>query len=240
MKVILIIFIIVINTIFAQNYNAFTIGGNLYLSGAAIEMLNINNTKNSLILFSIGSLKHNKEQRIESVYKDQGGKDFIFDKINYAYALRLGYGLKKNLIPPGNFKKVSLDIGSILAPTLGIITPYYIDVAVPISATQVIPKTEIYDPNKHSYWDIIGQTNFFRHIGPISYIPGIHFNSFILLQFFEDNSNWVRILRIGIQIDVFTKKLPIMATQPNKSVWLTPYIAGYIGNKKETNAHPKF
>ena len=228
-----VIFLLLIYSIaFTQQHSAFVVGANFYTYGFAIEFMNINNTRDNLLFFSLGSMKNSREERVESVYKDQGGKDFIYDKINYAYALRIGYGLKRNIFPPGNFRKVSIDAGVIAAPTLAILTPYYIDVAFPVSATQVVPKTVIYDPKKYDYRDIIGQANFFRQIGPMKITPGIHLNSFLLLQFYDNNSNWTKVIKLGIQTELFTKKLPIMATLKNKSFWIAPYIALYIGNKK--------
>ncbi len=216
-----------------EKNSEFTLGGTLYTYGVGVEgmVFKYNSGGSSDVFYvGIGSLKHAEEEKFPSVFHDQGGKDFIFDKINYAYALRLAYGKAVNLFPAGTMKPVRVQGGIMAGVSIGILTPYYIDVAVPQSGNYVLPKTDIYDPNKYSYYDIIGKTNFFKHIGPLKYYLGFTLNPFVNFNF-GDTNEFARMIRLGVQMEIFGKQLPILATGKNNSFWIAPYVALGLGNR---------
>ncbi len=217
-----------------EKYLDFTFGATLYTYGAGGEIFfqrYNDNGMTDVFYMGLGALKHREEEKFPSVYQDQGGKDFVFGKINYAYSLRLAYGKSVALLPAGHKHAVSLQGGIMGGLALGILTPYYIDVAVPQSGNYVLPKTTVYNPNLHSYYDIIGKTNFFKHIGPLKYYPGFTINSFIVLNFGK-NDAFARMIRLGIQTELFGKPLPILTDLKARSFWFAPYIALGIGNRQ--------
>jgi hypothetical protein len=183
-----------------------------------------------IIRLSAANLRDPSEVRVESLYKSQGGKNFVFDKINRAYALRFLYGYSYALIPASRYQGVDFGVGVLLGPELALLKPYVIDVAVPIAPGQVVPVATVYDHTKYSYQDIIGEGSFFSNAGGgIHGVPGIHIEIMTMINldpyFFLFQS-----LHGGIQADIFLRPLPIMDVGRDRQVFLSAYLGIYFGN----------
>ena len=127
--------------------NGLNVGFNVHSFGlgVGVQYLKKLGSNDLLIEGNFSSFKGKKEEKIESVYSDQNGKDFIFDKKNALFALSGGVGLSKKILPLGNHNKVSLRVSGSIGPTLGFEKPYYLEIAVPVSPTEARVVEEQYD-----------------------------------------------------------------------------------------------
>jgi hypothetical protein len=67
--------------------------------------------------------------------------------------------------------QVRLSVGA--GPALGLTKPYYIEIAVPISATQAFIKVDTYDPQRYTYLDIVGEADFYLGFDKLRAVPGV-------------------------------------------------------------------
>ena len=66
--------------------------------GGSVDYFRFRGGNDCVFGVSFASMRHSKEQKIASAYKEQGGKDFRFDKKNYFYTLTPTFGLSKVLL----------------------------------------------------------------------------------------------------------------------------------------------
>src|SRR5262249_3703772 len=57
---------------------------------------------------SLSSYKNPKELKIKSAYADQGGKDYVYDKLNYCYVIAPTFGISHSLIQRNLFNRIGL------------------------------------------------------------------------------------------------------------------------------------
>lgn len=183
-----------------------------------------------IIRISAASIRDPKEVRVESIYKSQGGRNFVFDKINRAYTLRFLYGYSYVLLPASQYQGVDVSVGFLIGPQLGILKPYVIDVAVPIAPGQVVPLATVYDHTKYSYQDIIGEGSFFSNAGGgLQGVVGGHLELMGMINL-DPNFFLFQSLHGGIQVDGFIHPLPILDVGKDRQVFISAYLGFYFGN----------
>jgi hypothetical protein len=155
------------------------------------------------------------------------GSSYVFGKQNYLFAVRPQYGREINV-----FRKSSeggVNINAILAggPTIGILKPYYIQVAYGRGNY----RDEIFDPTKHTYNNIAGSGGFFEGFGNSEIIPGVNLKAalnFELDAFRQSNIS----LEVGFLAEAYTKNVNIMALTENRSIFTSGYLTIFFGGKK--------
>lgn len=164
----------------------------------------------------------------ESSYNSGGnGSSFSFGKKNYLFAIRPQFGREINL-----FRKSSeggVNINAILAggPTIGIVKPYYVQIFTrggPI-------RDEPYNPDIHNINNIAGSGGFFEGFGSAKITPGVNLKAalnFELDAFRQSNIS----LEIGFLAEAYAKKIDIMASNDNRSVFTSGYLTLFFGGKK--------
>ncbi len=183
----------------------------------------INEKLNRAVFVEFSSLK------IESIYNSQGGKNYIFDKKNYCYNLSFLFALERSIWSKNTFSNVNFKLGIGLGPTFALLKPYYIEVAKAISGQQAVVEVVPYDGGKYSYNDIVGEGDFFRGIDKMSFVSGLKIKLFGNLDF-AGNSLYVRALHVGLQADIYPKKVPIFDLNPNKQYYIGGFLGFMIGN----------
>ncbi|MCX8112154.1 MAG: hypothetical protein N3E49_02995 [Bacteroidia bacterium] len=175
------------------------------------------------------SYRSKYEGRIRSAYRDQGGKDYVFGKLYYAYLLELVWGYQRILVPRTLVSpfQVSLQVG--IGPGVTLLKPYYLEIAVPISANQAIIQVDIYDPNRHSYNDIVGEADFYLGFDKMQAVPGLVGQAGVMVDVGKESS-LIRSLALGVRVQNFTRPVKTLYQRPGRSIWASGYLAFYIGN----------
>lgn len=172
----------------------------------------------------IVSVNHYRESTTNGL---GSGSGYVYGKQNYLFAIRPQYGREINI-----FRKSSeggVNINAILAggPTIGILKPYYIQVAYGRGNY----KDEIFDPIKHTLNNIAGSGSFFEGLGDSQIVPGVNLKAalnFELDAFRQSNIS----LEIGFLAEAYTKQINIMALTENRSLFTSGYITIFFGGKK--------
>lgn len=92
-------------------------------------------------------------------------------------------------------------------------------------------KIERYDPDKHTQYDIIGGASFFRGFFGGTFYPGVylkaalHFESSIV-------ANKISGLEVGGVLDLYPRKVPILANDLNRYYFFNLYVSLTFGTKK--------
>lgn len=187
------------------------------------------NSRTLTIGTSLSSTKHPQESKINSAFSDQGGKNYIFDKKNYAYVLAPTIGFGKDIIPRNDFNKINLRLTTSVGPALAMLKPYYLDIAVPISGTSATIATQAYDPALHNYGNIYGESDYFTGMNEITFVPGLQGKIAAMLDL-AGNRNVIRGIEFTLYGNYFVNKLDLLGNTDNKQFWIGGSAAFIVGN----------
>lgn len=216
------------------NRNALSFGILAHTNGFGVEVqqwLMPEDKLDFVIGLSFSSFRNPKELKIESAYRDQGGKDYIFDKKNFAYLLAPTFGVSKVLMPQNEFNRIGLRASVNLGPTLALMKPYYIEVAVPIpnNPTQAYVEVDKYDAAQYNYSNIVGEADFFLGLNEITAVPGLRAKVSTTVDF-SASQDYIRGLEVSFLTDIFFRKLEILDNTPNQNIYLGGSVSFLIGN----------
>lgn len=187
-------------------------------------------TRGDIVLgASIASLKHPLELKITSAYSGQGGKDYIYDKINYAYTIAPTGGFSKILMPKTGFNKISINATVSGGPLLTLLKPYYVDVAVPIGGNQAKIEPAKYDPLKYNFTNIVGEADFFLGTSEIKVVPGMRGKIASLVDF-SGSIDYIRGVELGVYADYYPKAPALMGITANRQWFVGGSVELLIGN----------
>ena len=207
----------------------FGLYGHTFGLGFNVEYWKAGDKNDMIFSFAMASYRNKKEQKVESFYKDQGGKDYVFDKKNYFYTITPSVGISREVIKKSPHNRVSLRLGGNAGFNLGILKPYYIEVAVPISPTQAVVQETKYDASQHTYIDIVGEADYFLGLNELSIVPGAHLEVNSMLDF-SRGRDYIRGIQLAVFTDVFTQKVELMDLNENKQLYLGVKLGLLIGN----------
>ncbi|MEY3442996.1 MAG: hypothetical protein RLZZ519_1277 [Bacteroidota bacterium] len=197
--------------------------------GVDVQYLVLRGDWDYTIGLSLSSYKNPKELKIESAYKDQGGKDYVYDKLNYCYVLAPMFGVSRKLISRGIFNRIGLRGSLSAGPLLALMKPYYVDVAVPFNGNQAFKETHKYDYTKYNYSNIYGVGDYFLGMNEISMIPGARLKAATMVDL-SSGTAYIRGIELGIFADIFSKKLPMFGFTANRQAFVGGSIEVLIGN----------
>ena len=203
------------------NTNSGLLGGLMVRKEVAIN----NNTLHRQFHYynlEIVSVNHYRESNANV---NGNGSSFVYGKQNYLFAIRPQFGREINL-----FRKSSeggVNINAIFAggPTIGVLKPYYVQVAYGRGVT----RDEVFDPAGKQ--NIVGSGGFFDGLGEAKLVPGINLKAalnFELDAFRQSNIS----LEVGFLAEAYTQKVNIMALSENRNFFTSGYVTVFFGGKK--------
>jgi hypothetical protein len=193
--------------------------------------------------FEFGELKHIREFRQQSFESlgfngIAGGNSFIYGKQNSFFALRVGYGQKRYFSEKAKRKGLAVGISYEAGPTLGILKPYYLDLAYPIDNGQSIfyRSEKFSQENANVFLDrnrIKGSTGFTKGLTELSLVPGVHLQGSVHFDWgaFDE---FVKAIEVGFMADLFVKTVPIMVEVDgieNRPYFLNVFINLQLGKR---------
>ncbi len=175
------------------------------------------------------NVKHPQEVQLRT----GSGSSFIFGKINYLYALRFQYGREFIL-----FRKApqqGVEIKAILAagPSLGLLAPYYIELATGGAQSGGSTAREPYDPNNpnHNPNNIFGPGYLFQGLQESKLRIGASVKAGLSFELGTIKSS-VTGFEIGTLLDAYTQEIELLAGAENKSIFPTAYITIFYGTRR--------
>lgn len=213
----------------------FSIGGGLHTHGFNVVFTSARIPKYYLTRFwqiELGEIKHPKEykQNFDRLPGVSSPKSFIFGKQNNLYFLRAGYGEKRYLSDKGRKKGLAVGINYAFGVNLGLLKPYYLDLVYPPSEL----RSERYSEENATYFlnpnNIYGASGIGKGWDGLRPLPGGYVKAGLLFDWgaFDE---LLKCLEVGVMLDVFYKKAPIMVTERNRPFFLNLYLNIHFGKR---------
>jgi hypothetical protein len=215
---------------FTQKDNSFVLGAHLHSYGFGVDLQyrkRYTDRVDLLFSYNIAAYKNRGEGRTPSDYVSQGGRDYIFDKVNYCYINGFTVGAQYKLVGRSEFNRVQISAGGGIGPSIALLKPYLLDVFPKQSLPGQFVELQVAPyagPVIHPRGDIFGQADFFSGFGNIKAQFGLKVRGDVTIDL-SGNSFLVRAIHLGLQADLFGKDLPLLYAGDNKN----SYFGGFVG-----------
>lgn len=179
----------------------------------------------------VGTLRDSRETRIESAFLDQGTR-YVYGKLNSLFLVTPYIGVEKPLFSRENHPHnlVQLSVGGQVGPAFGLVRPYYLEIYQQLARGLGAREIMAYDPEQHSYYDIIGVAGFLSSPWDLSLQPGISVRTYATLNFAE-NPRYITSLEFGLNADYFLDGVPLMVDVNPQQLFLGATIGLVIGGR---------
>lgn len=184
-----------------------------------------------------GQINHPK-QKVErynaSSIFSQSSRAFVYGKRNTLYTLRLGYGEKRYLSSKENNRAVSLAWTYGAGISLGLVRPYYLDLIYRNAGGIPTLRAEKYGPDNWNRFLDIEQVD-----GPSGgeygwdeaiLEPGFFLKTGLLIDWGAFDQV-VKGLEIGLTVDTYFSKIPLLVFEESTPVFVNLYVHVYLGTR---------
>ena len=159
------------------------------------------------------------------------GNPFIYGKQNYFYPVTLGFGQQYIFGQKGNKNGVAVTGIYNAGLALGLLRPYYVNVNDPNTGGSRDIKYSVEDSALFLGPDINGGGGFGKGWGEITLKPGAFAKVAMRFDYGRFNEV-VSGLEIGMSIEYYGSKVPIMLLQEEKQLFFQGYVAILFGRRK--------
>ena len=210
------------------HYN--TDGGSIFYEKGKYKTI----TTTNLWWIEVGEHRHPKEERTPTASSVQGFiilSNYVYGKQNNLYDVKLGFGQQKLIGGKGNKNGVAVSAIYGGGITAGLLKPYYLQIQNPSTQRQEDIK---YDNNDQLFLDptvILGKGSFSKGFGEMQIVPGGHVKGAFRFDYGRYNEV-VSALEVGLKATYFSKKMPIMLLNDEKSLFFNAYISVTFGKRK--------
>jgi len=179
----------------------------------------------------IGSLKHPKEFKSQSPYAGGWGTGFVFGKTNEVVSIRFGAGFQKEIF--GKYDKGGISVRYFYSAglSLALMKPVYYEkvVGFDYERLKILTEESLFDPDvMQSIYDIYDRKSFFKGINEIKPDPGVFARAGISFEY-SIQDRIVNALEAGVQVEGFLNKIPIMASNDNRQLFLSLFVTYRFG-----------
>lgn len=193
------------------------------------KLLDKNRTR--LLSFDIINMRHPKEIRVTNANVQSSGV-YTPGKLNMLYLVRGGMGMRYKLSDKRVRNSVEVSVNLSGGPVLGFLKPVYLEI---LRFSPDNPEgnftVERYDPAIHSNPnEIVGSASMFRGFGEMQVKPGIWGKASLMLDW-SDYADEIKALEMGVAMDAFLQKMPILAFADNLSVFPMCFVAFHFGSR---------
>lgn len=217
----------------------FTLHTNGYALGVTVGNL-ATYYRTNFYYIGIGELKHQKEFRqnfkLISNQTGQSSNSFIFGKQNNLFVIRAGKGVKRFFSEKAKEKGVAVSMTLEGGPTLGLLKPYYLEIARINDNTGGAPRLESvrYSEETADLFlntnVIFGASSLAQGLNELRLIPGLHGKVAANFEW-GTYDEFIKSAEIGLMLDLFPRKVPIMVTETNRAFFLNLYITLQLGKR---------
>jgi hypothetical protein len=213
--------------------NEYTAGINFHSYGWGLLFRRAKNktvSKKRFLEVEFLSMKHPKEIRSVNPYVENA-KSYIYGKLNTFLILRTGYGRQRVLYDKADKGGVAIRFNYGGGFSLGFTKPIYLNIlektANPFEYRVV---TEKYNPEQHFISNIYGRASFTYGMTEMRLHPGLYAKMGMSFEYSRNHDD-IKALEVGMALDAYPKKVPIMAFAENKQVFFIFYINVLFGKR---------
>lgn len=173
-------------------------------------------------------IKHRKEDKLPNT-SFFFGNPYIYGKINNFYQLKLGFGQQRILGQKGNKNGVAVSAVYSGGLSIGLLRPYYIDVD-----DNGQTRTIKYTPEDSALFVsgiIFGSSGLGKGWGEMKLKPGAFAKTSLRFDYGRFNEV-VSGLEVGVSIEFYSSKIPIMLFQEEKQLYFQGHIALLFGRRR--------
>lgn len=211
----------------------FSAGIHIHSNGWGIDFRrgrNLTVNKKRMLEIEFVGMHHPKEIKSINPYYENS-KAFVFGKLNSMMVLRTGYGLQQVIASKAEWGGVELRLNTTGGFSLGLLKPVYLNIIrEDFPDPGFVVSVEKFDPDVHTIDLIYGRANFFRGFSEIKPYPGLYLKAGLSFEHGRYTDD-VKIIEVGMTLDAYSKKLPIMAMTKNNQLFFNFYINILYGRK---------
>lgn len=189
--------------------------------------------KSNLFSLELGERKSSKEEKITAAQGGYLSNPYVFGKINNFYYAKLGYAQQRLIGNKGNKNGVAVSAiyGGGLSAAL--LKPYYLKVGNPNS--NEISDVKYDNTNEDVFLDnpnlILGSSGFGKGFGEMKFTPGAFAKTALRFDYGRYNE-LVSAIEVGLNVEVYAKKLPVMLLNKDRQLFFNAYAAIAFGRRK--------
>jgi hypothetical protein len=207
-----------------QSFGAFLNSNGLGADFQYAKRINARNHKIYRVEFS--NLKHPKEIKVTNGY--YSNKSFVFGKQNAFFEFKPQFGHQSELFRKNDAGGISIRYFYSAGPSLGILKPIYYDILYTTgNIYENYSRVEKFNTSIHQT-QILGKASFFKGFNEISVVPGASARFGFTFEYSRMDAV-LHALEIGIGVDLYPKKIPIMATEMNNFYFMNLYVGYRFG-----------
>lgn len=187
--------------------------------------------KSNLYSIEIGERKHTKEEKITSAQGGYLSNPYIYGKINNFYYAKLGYSQQRLIGNKGNKNGVAVSAIYGGGLSAGLLKPYYLKVADNSNVVEDIKYNNNNDVFLENQNAVLGSSGFGKGFGEIKFTPGAFVKTALRFDYGRYNE-LVSAIEVGMNLEVFSKKMPVMLLNKDKQLFFNAYAAIEFGKRK--------
>lgn len=194
-------------------------GGINYRYGKRIDA-----TQRSLYEVGFSFRTHPKETYIRNTNATNPTR-FVYGKLNSFYNLKAGYGYQKEKYHKTDKGGISIKYYAFIGGILGILKPIYYKVHDYRTDKEEI---QLFNTSIHNAGEIYGKADFAQGIEESIFLPGGYIKTGLSFDY-SNNYKVLRAIEFGAMLNVFPKRIPIMALETNNQINLSLFISIRFG-----------
>jgi hypothetical protein len=177
----------------------------------------------------ITEIKHRKEDKLGGA-ENFFSNSYVFGKENNFYQAKLGFGQQYILGQKGNKNGVAIIANLAGGLALGFVKPYFLQVVDSVGRQKTIGFAD----DSTTFLDrgsILGGAGFTKGWNQVKLRPGLFLRGSLRFDFGRYNEK-VQALEIGMSVEFYSQKVPIMVYNDPKQLFFQGHIAFVFGNRK--------
>lgn len=187
------------------------------------------NRKTNIYRIDLAEIKDHKEEKLFGG-SFPFGNPFVYGKINFFYPFTLGFGQQYILGQKGNKNGVAVSAVYNAGVSIGLLRPYYVDVEDATSENRSIKYT-VEDSALFVNGPFLGASGLGKGWSEIKVKPGAFIKAAMRFDYGRFNES-VNGLEIGMSLEAYASKVPIMLYQKDKRLFFQGYVAILFGKRK--------
>jgi hypothetical protein len=191
------------------------------------------NRKTNIYRIDFTEIKNAKEEKLlggSFIF----GNPYVYGKINNFYPVTLGFGQQHILGQKGNKNGVAVTAVYNAGLSIGLLRPYYLNVEDPDPVTGGERAIKYSGADTTLFLDqsaIISGGGFGKGWSELKIKPGVFGKVAMRFDYGRFNES-VSGLEIGMSLEAYASKIPLMAFQDDKRIFFQGYIAILFGRRK--------
>ncbi len=193
-----------------------------YREGKRINFLN-----KKLLEIDFTTLRHPKEVKLSNPLYDTPGT-FVFGKVNSVFLIRGGIGRQHEIYRKEDLGGVAVRYFYSGGPVIAFAKPIYYKILEIVSQNSYEIKEEKFDIKTLTPDRIYSRSAFTKGLSETKLLPGLYAKGGFNFEY-SKKDKIIHAIEIGGQINIFPKKIEIMATSSNKAIFFSLFASYRFG-----------